>query len=156
MNRYLLTFLIAIPFTVSGAEPLYVQSAKARLMEQPSFTAPVLAEIEKGDAVDVEQTSDRWIRVKHGGVSGWVPSLLLSAQRPVEKISVLGEESNISGTARRRASAVITAGATRGLTADDRLRLDAQEVTNYGALRWVENIAVTEEQIDRFEREGKE
>lgn len=156
MNRYSLTFLIALPFTVSGAEILYVQSAKARLMEQPSFTAPVLTEIDKGDAVDVEQRSDRWIRVKHGSVSGWLPSLLLSAQKPVEKISVLDEESNVSGTARRRASAVITAGATRGLTADDRRRLDAQEVTNYAALRWIENIAVTEDDIDRFEREGRE
>lgn len=147
--------LVLVPFAATGAESLYVQSTKAKMMDQPSFSAKVVKEIEKGGKVDVQQKKERWVLVSHGKNSGWIASLLLSTQKPAEKITVLGDSgSAVSDNARRRASAVITAGATRGLTADDRRRADEEGAANYVALRWVENISVTDEQMARFESEA--
>lgn len=154
MKHPLLFALALLPLVASGAETLYVQSTKAKLMAQPSFSAASIKEIERGEKVSVEQKSERWIRVKHDNSSGWISSLLLSAQKPVKKITVLDDtEGGVSENARRRASAVITAGATRGLTADDRRRAGDEGSANYLALRWVENISVTDAQLAHFEAE---
>ena len=152
MRKYLLALLITSSFAVYGAETMYVQSAKAKLLENPTFTAKSIKELEKGDAVTVTKKQDRWIQVKQGSSSGWISSLLLSSNKPIDKISVLGDDSSVSDNARRRASAVITAGATRGLSADDRQRVGDSNTSNFAALRWVESISVSREQMAVFDK----
>lgn len=150
----LLIALALLPLAAFGNDTLYVQSTKAKLLEQPSFSAKTVKELVKGDKVTVQQKNDRWVRVTHGGIYGWISSLLLSAQKPVDKITVLDDaDGGIGGNARIRASAVITAGATRGLTADDRRRASDEGTANYVALRWVDNIKITDADIARFEAE---
>src|SRR5512139_3059080 len=100
VKHSLLIALAMLPLAAFGADTLYVQSTKAKLMEQPSFSAKTVKELGKGDKVTVQQKGERWILVTHGNTSGWISSLLLSPQKPVSKITVLDDaEGGVSDNA---------------------------------------------------------
>ena len=155
--RKLIFFACAVLFFASPAfgDTMYVQSAKAKLMESPSFKAGVVAELTKGTEVSVLETQKRWQKISAGSRSGWVSKMLLAKQPPLGKVSVfkVGSES-LEGKARRRASSVTTAGAARGLSADDRRRA-ASGGYDYFSLKRVEANNVTDAEIAAFISEGE-
>jgi hypothetical protein len=55
---------------------------------------------------------------------------------------------------RRRASAVVTAGATRGLTPQERERAHQQGLADYGALSRLEQMVIDTAQVEDFIRAG--
>jgi hypothetical protein len=154
----LLITLAAAPALCSAEEKLlYVQSAKATLMAEPAFGAASVAELERGTAVNELESRKRWLKVRVGKKSGWVSRFLLSAHPPLKKVTVLdeGEQKDIEKNARRRASAVTTAGAARGLSADERRRADDHNRADFHALERLEQIKVSAEELSRFAAEGE-
>lgn len=117
----------AVPATVFAAS-VYVKSAKAKILQSPRFDAPLVAEAGRGQELDLLKKSERWLNVALGADKGWVPELLVSEEPPKERQSLLetgGED--LTGKSRRRASAIATAGASRGLTEEGIRELTARE-----------------------------
>jgi hypothetical protein len=133
------------------AETFFVHSAKAPLFESAAFNSPRLQTLVKGDEVTILELQKRWVNVQFGDQQGWVPALLVNAEPPIDKVNLVGSDSiTIEGEARRRASAVATAGATRGLAEGD----GAQGLaSDYSELQLMEGIDVTDAQIDAFSAE---
>ncbi len=157
MKRTLLFAALMAASTLSAAETLYVQSNKAKLLETPQFNAPAVGELQKGNEVNVLQQQKRWVEVEYQGNSGWLSRFLLSDHPPLKKVTVLGdgETLKLEENARRRASAVTTAGAARGLSADDRKRSNSGDKSDYFALEKVENYKVEDKAVTEFIEQGK-
>lgn len=120
------------------AESLYIQSAKAPLFAEASFSSERLNELTKGREVVALDIQKRWVQVQVAGLTGWIPALLVNSEPPLNKVTLIGSEAvTLEGEARRRASAVATAGATRGLTneaASSNLGFDYSELQSMEAL----------------------
>jgi uncharacterized protein YgiM (DUF1202 family) len=141
MNRLLLALSMLLTVSVaSGADALYVQSAKAKIMSTPAFDATVLATADKGDALALVEKSGSWLKVAYRQHTGWVSALLVSDKPPRDKITVIKdvEDKAQKDNVRRRASASASAAAARGLRQDERARLSDEGQANYEALEKVE------------------
>lgn len=144
-------------FAMAGAqaEPGFVQSARAKLLQEPRFDAAVVALLEKGAPVDVRLQQGAWLRVATGAHGGWLPKLLVGSAPPRERVTVIDTEGQtIADEARRRAASATTAGAARGLTAEDRRRASAEFQVNYSALARIESVSVDPAAAFRFLDEG--
>jgi hypothetical protein len=98
----------------------------------------------------------RWVKVKIEGKEGYVPSLLLSTHPPFEKTVVIrAEDSEIKQGVRRRASSFSSAAAARGLTKEDRRRDDVEEGVDYVALKKMESLSLTADEVTQFTIGGK-
>lgn len=146
-----LTYLILIcVFFVSGvyADTLYVHSAKAPVFAEAAFNSQRLTELIKGVKVEALDVQKRWVKIETGDVTGWVPALLVNSDPPLNKVNIIGSETlTLEGEARRRASAVATAGATRGLAEgeqSDNLNFDYLELDE------MENIPINPEAVNNF------
>lgn len=153
------TLSLLLGLCVIGAamaeETLFVQGNNAALFAQPAFNAARTKEVARGDAVSANRMQGAWIQVDHQGDTGWLPKLLLSSRSPGEPVTAFtGERTAIEQGARRRASNVTTAGATRGLTADDRRRTGDFGQANYTDVEHMEGAGVNEQQAMAFLREG--
>lgn len=131
---------------------VYVQSAKAKIHEKPSFAAAQVTSVVKGTKLVVLEQSRRWYKVSAGDKSGWVSSMLVASYPPMNRVTVItDEQQDISQDARRRASAVTTAAAARGLTEDDRRRLGRSgELTDYRALEKLEAMMISNKELIDF------
>lgn len=148
-----LALLLALSSASVGAESLFVQSLKADLLEQPKFGAAAVKQLQKGDEVALLSAEGAWYKVNAGDKSGWVSRLLVAKHPPVERASILtGREDEAGREARRRASAVTTAGAARGLAAEQRRPED--KAPDYAALEAVERLDISQDEALRFLREG--
>ncbi len=154
---FITTLLTTSSLCFAEQNLLYVQSSKAKLMAQPKFSAEVIGTLQQGAVLEQVQHEKRWVQVIEGTHTGWVSSFLLSKQPPLKKISVLEnrEAQNLEESARRRASAVTTAGAARGLSADDRKRANAHNKADFLALERVEDFQVTTAEVKSFAQEGQ-
>ena len=148
--------LTASSLCLADEQQLYVQSLKAKLMTEPSFGAKVVGQLDKGTEVRLLESNKRWLKIESGTQKGWVSSFLLSKNPPLNKVSVLGntKTQELEQGARRRASAVTTAGAARGLSADDRKRTNSGDKSDYYALEQVEDFRLSEYDINKFISEG--
>jgi uncharacterized protein YgiM (DUF1202 family) len=147
--------LFSMAQTVSASTMLYVQSATAKLLQQPSFKAGLVVSVDKGVKLEVIETSGRWIKVKHNEQVGWVSKLLVSNTPPAAKPSLLqGRDEELEAKARRRASSSATAAATRGLRSEDRSRMSDEKHVDYEALQQVENVKVKKDEVEQFQQEG--
>jgi hypothetical protein len=126
---------------------------KAKLLASPAFGAEVVATAARGDALDVLEKGPAWRRVKWQGKAGWVANLVVAEKPPLRKITVLDAPGGgVEPEARRRASAVVTAGASRGFLADARGRASQAEASDYAALARVEAGTPSEQEVDEFLR----
>jgi hypothetical protein len=139
----------------AAGDKYFVQSKVAKLYQSKSFSSSVLSTLKQGDQVQVLKRGENWAQVKVGKLTGWVPVLLISDQRPVSHNSVLIEKHDaIKQNARRRASSTSVAGAARGLQGDDSDKPESLK-TDYPALQKVEKSSPSEKQVEQFMREGK-
>jgi hypothetical protein len=140
--------------TLCSAETAYIQSSQAKVYAEPRFDAAIIATLTKGAQVDTLQNRSRWQRISTGSVQGWVSTFLLAATPPLDKVSVLGDDNpQLANNARRRASAVTTAGAARGLTETDRRRISDSGM-NYVALDRLEKTTPSDSEVSHFIEEG--
>ena len=160
------TFLCAVllwgPAAAGEGVGVYVQSAKAKVYEEPSFEAPVRAVLDRGARLTVLERRGRWCLVERDEVHGWVPRILLGEHPPGPKVSPLEDEKaeNLVRKARKRASAAAAAGATRGLvSSESRQRGVGSEKPDWEGLKKMESFEVPEEEIEAFKKpleEGRE
>jgi uncharacterized protein YgiM (DUF1202 family) len=144
-------FILCILLIAASPNVVYVKSLKAKVMKEPSFKGAPLFTAEKGQKLSVVQKKGRWFNVSLDGKSGWVSSLLVGNQPPIEKVRIItGAGQDLSKDARRRASVATSAAAARGLTEDDRRRLGQKDAVNYHALNDVEAIVITESELAEF------
>lgn len=133
----------------------YVQSANARIWIGTSFVSKVIAEVGKGQKLESTGTEGRWVKVKFNGKEGYIPSLLLSTHPPLKRTEIIkAEDSDIKQGVRRRASSFTSAAAARGLTKEDRERGDIDEGVNFNALKKMESMAISDEEITQFMEGG--
>ncbi|MGA1868214.1 MAG: SH3 domain-containing protein [bacterium] len=148
------TFIISLFSSVLYAsDVLYVQSAKAKIYGSPQFNSRLVGEVKKGDTLEVIMTKDRWYRVKNGELRGWINSLCVSKNKPIDKITVIQDNPiDLENNARRRASTVTSAAAARGLTDEDRHRLSDKKEADYILLKELEEFAktITDQDIEKF------
>jgi len=134
----------------------YVQSANARIWAGASFVSKVIGEVGKGQMLTSTGTEGRWVKVKFNDKEGYIPSLLLSTYPPLKKTEIVkAEDSDIRQGVRRRASSFTSAAAARGLTKEDRERGEVEEGTNYIALKKMESMAISDDEITQFMEGGK-
>lgn len=134
----------------------YVQSHRAAVFEDPHFGAEPLDRLDQGMAVERLTTENSWHRIRIGDLEGWMPGMLLRKEPPTQRQSHVDEAAALESSARRRASAVTTAGAIRGVEENERLlddpnldieqllRLEAQKVEPEEALEFLEEGEETE------------
>lgn len=146
---------LSLTFSLSFAsEILYVQSLKAPLLSEPKLGSKELASVKKGESLKVIEKREGWFKVEYKNTQGWVSSLLLSNQKPMEKVSVFEEDKSLKETARRRASSYTTAAAARGLL-EDRARVSQKYMLDLSSIKWLEGIKIEEEEVLKFLEEGR-
>ncbi len=143
--------LALISTALWAGDTLYVQSVKAKLLDQPAFAGKTLATLSKGQLVEVLEQNGRWFKVRQGEVQGWLSALLVAPQPPLDKASVLkADDKRLTDKARRRASNQASAAATRGLREGDRSRASDETHANYQAVETMESKQVSEEEAALF------
>jgi hypothetical protein len=101
----------------------------------------------------VVEKGDGWTKVTAGSVTGWVNNLCIASSPPLDRVAVITNESaDIGDKARKRASTMTSAAASRGLTDSERKRLGEAGGKNFKSLMEVEKISgsVTEKELDTF------
>ncbi len=154
MTRLILVALLLLASTPALAESLFIQSAKAKLMDNPSFKGAVVATAEKGDEVALVERKDKWVKVSFKDKQGWVSALLVGTKPPADKVTIIkeGEDANQKESVRRRASSSASAAAARGLRQDDRARASDEGQTNYKDLEKMESNKVDAKAVDEFSK----
>jgi hypothetical protein len=144
----LATALLGLSF--AWADVVYVHSTQARILSTPAFNADVLSTVEQGSELLLLEQNKRWVKIQFQETQGWVSTLLVKSEPPIEKVRVIGSEDlTIEGTTRRRASEVATAGATRGLN-DSEDATSTGLLSDYPALFEMESIDIEANEIDSF------
>ncbi|MCP1727822.1 hypothetical protein J2T60_001822 [Natronospira proteinivora] len=154
--------LAALPFkplmaeTVAASEDgtVYVQTQGAALFEDPSFGGDPVARLAQGLEVRVLAEEDGWQRIRVEELEGWMPAMVLRDTPPTGRESHVDEAAELESSARRRASAVTTAGAIRGVEEDERLLDDPN--LNIEALRRMEELGASPEEALQFMSEEEE
>lgn len=137
------------------ADDLYVKSLKAKIYSAPSFNSTVVEVAKRGEVLKKLKRDKSWINVSYSGKKGWVSSYLLSKTPPMERVSVLKKSASIEKNARRRASAITSVAAARGLNEYSRVRKDKKSyAVDYDALDKMESINISENEALRFIEEG--
>ena len=154
--KKILFFLVVINFlagSVYAADVLYVQSVKAKLLNEAKFSSQAVGEVKRGDKLEVIKSEGRWYQVTTGVLTGWVNGLCVGENPPIAKISVIKENNvDLEDKARKRVSSFTSAGAARGLTPAERKRLSNQNPADYHSLHKLEELAgkITEHEIMEF------
>ncbi len=158
MKRYLkyAVIMLALMAVAAAPEVVYVHSVKAVIMSGPSLKEKPVLTAARGDKLTVIEQSGRWYKVEAKGKTGWVSSLLVRPEPPMKRQSVFTDsEEDLSKGSRRRASAVTSAAAARGLTAEERQRLGYDARVDYAALEKIESVDISTRELSRFLRERK-
>ncbi|MDA8101028.1 MAG: SH3 domain-containing protein [Nitrospiraceae bacterium] len=157
--RKIVFFSLVLALTAASAafaEDLFVQSSKAKVMQEPSFKSKLVAEVAKGQKFTVLGKQGSWVKVKSATAEGYVPALLLSPRPPMESVGLIkGGEGEIKDNVRRRASTMTSAAAARGLTAEGRKRAGAEESADYAALEKMESYSLSNDEVEKFMQGGK-
>jgi hypothetical protein len=145
--------LLVLPLTVFAADSVYIQSVKAKIMNEPNFKSGEVGVANKGDKLTVTEKGDGWIKVSSASLSGWVNKLCVSDSPPMDKIAlVTAESANLEEKSRKRASAMTSAAAARGLSDEDRKRLTEAGKADYRALIELERVGagISKADVDAF------
>ncbi len=151
-TRVCLAIAVWLMAAAAGAEEFrYVVSKKADLLLEPKFGTAVVITVAQGEKVAILEQQGSWLRVRHADARGWVSRLLVGPNPPMDKVSALDKIDDAATlNVRRRASDVTAAGATRGLTAEDRRRASQEDAADFDALARMEQWRVDDEEIAAF------
>lgn len=144
-------FLVLVAPPTLAEEFRYVLGKKADLLAAPEFGATVIGTAEQGSQLVFLEQHGSWIHVRRGTSRGWVARLLVGLAPPLKKVSALEKlEQTATLNARRRASEVSAAGATRGLTAEARRRANQEDAADFSALSRIEQWSISEQEVATF------
>lgn len=146
-----ISLIVSLFSAPTMAADMFIQSEQAKLMATPAFKGEVLLTLDKGTKVGSLKEEGRWIQVQSGESIGWISKFLLGNTPPLQnKVeTILDKTTSDPNQVRRRASTVTTAGAARGLTAEDRRR-NKEAGDNYQALESMEKATVSDEELNQF------
>jgi len=126
----------------------YVQTDRAAVFDEPSFGDDPVARLAQGLPVESLEQQDGWHRIQVEEVSGWMPGMVLRESPPTQRQSQIDDQAELDASSRRRASAVTTAGAIRGVEEDERLLDDPN--LDIEALRRMEELGASPEDAMQF------
>jgi uncharacterized protein YgiM (DUF1202 family) len=130
---------------------LYILSARAKLLSEPSFSSQSLDQISKGQKVETISKTNNWFKVKYRNQVGWLSRLSVSPHPPMKRVSLLAKgDKSIVNQSRLRSSAVSTTAAVRGLRSDGRSRVSSKSATDYQTLAKIEAFHVDKRELDQF------
>ncbi|MEK6748165.1 MAG: SH3 domain-containing protein [Pseudomonadota bacterium] len=154
MKKSLLIAVLALgPSIAMGAdEILYILSARANLLSEPSFKSAIVGSMTRGEKVVELDKNTNWFKVRYQDKEGWLSRLSVSPNPPMKRISLLAEDDQqLSQDARRRASTNTNTASVRGLRADgDRSRASDKDAVDYAALRTMEGMHVDDKDVQVF------
>lgn len=152
MKKILMSLCLALaPFGAHAESYLYILSAKAKLLAEPSFGAPIMESLTKGEKVVELEKNTHWFKVQHNDKVGWLSRLAVSPNPPMKRLTLLaGHDETLANESRRRASDLSTTAAVRGLREDERARLSDATSTNYEALSHVEALSIDDNEVLQF------
>ena len=152
MKKIIITLCLAMaPLWAHAEEYLYILSAKAKILSEPSFKAAVVDRVSKGQKVVELAKNNMWFKVRFKGQEGWLSRLTVSPNPPMKKVTLLAKEDDtLASEARRRASSQSTTAAVRGLRADERTRMSDSTATDYHALAMMESVSVDDAEVWQF------
>lgn len=154
MNKYILltAALLMVAGSVSADDKyLYILSARAKLLSEPSFKSESLDNISKGQKVETISKTNNWFQVKYRNQVGWLSRLSVSPHPPMKRVSLLAKaDSSMVNQSRKRASAVSTTAAVRGLRGDGRSRVSDQNATDYDTLAKIESMHIDNRELSQF------
>ena len=142
----------ALPWPIGLPTPsvYFVQSATAQVRSGPSFSAPVLGEVGRGERLFSFSETGSWVKVWFKWREGYVPAIVLAMHPPFPKAGVAkAAKESPRQMARRRLSAV-SAAPERGPVRPDQSRPPADEKAAYAALERAEALGATPEELARF------
>lgn len=142
----------AVTLNVQAEEFLYILSAQAKLLEQPSFGSTEVAHLTKGQKVVELEKNNHWFKVQFQDSVGWLSRLAVSPNPPSKRTSLLADASeNLVDNARMRASTAATTAAVRGLRADERARVtDKMSGQNFEAVANMEATQFSDSDVKTF------
>ena len=148
---FLFLIVLCVSLPVLAEDIRYIHGKSAKLFSEASFKADVIENIERGRAVNVIEEQKRWDKVQHNNHEGWVSKLQVKKKPPAQKASLLEKnEQDLSGTARRRASASAPTAAARGLRQDGDNTMDENAQSDFEALNKMENAKVSDQEALEF------
>lgn len=156
MRMHILLSIVALLLLSSpayAADNLYVQSKTAKLRLKPDFSSQVSGELKRGDILTHIKTDKGWHKVLHGKSEGWINSLVVSKNPPMQKVIVItGGEEELEKKSRRRASSITSAAAARGLSGADRKRLSDKTRADFQTLDELEvsSSKITSDDVEKF------
>jgi len=154
MKKLITLFAISLllPMTAMAEEYLYILSAHAKILSEPSFNASSVQNVTKGEKLVSLEKTNRWFKVTYKGKEGWVSRLAVSPHPPMKRVSrlVKVDADALQGESRRRASNVSTTAAVRGLRGEGRSRLSDGNQTDFEALASMEANNVTDNEALEF------
>jgi SH3-like domain-containing protein len=147
-----LTVLVAAVlavFVVLLAETVVVKVKTTAVRRDPKFTAPVVATIKAGDALEKLGTESGWVKVKtKAGVVGWLHSTAVEAR----KLNLTAMDK----TMRTQASASEASLAAKGFNkqVEDKYRA-SNAAADFAAVDAMEKVKPTAEELESFLKQGK-
>jgi len=138
--------------SIGHAENFYfVQSETAQIMSQPSFKSEIVTQVGFGEKLSATGKVGNWVKVMVGSKAGYISTLLVSNHAPMKKVGIVkADGAEIDQGVRRRASSYSSAAAARGLTKDDRKRADEEGKADYAAVKKMESVTITDDEVTRF------
>ena len=148
--------LLAALSTAHGQsdQVVYVRTPNTALHESPSGTAAVKTKLKSGTVLTVVASKDRWIEVTCDAGQGYVYGAKTAAEPPAIEDPLFDE----LGDASVASPEATTARGIRGLSKTATAHADRnEEVTpeHVAQLEKLENVEVSDEELDRFLRQGR-
>jgi hypothetical protein len=149
----LLLFIFALPY-LAEAKTLYLKSMRAKLLAGPKHGTKVVLQLKRGATLSEVKRDKKWVQVKIKSKTGWLPSILASSKKPMQRKSLLMKNVDISKNARKRASTFTSTAAARGLKANSDDVFNNLEGANFQAVKVMESTYVPFKVAIPFLRSG--
>ncbi|MFU8838595.1 MAG: SH3 domain-containing protein [Thiohalomonadaceae bacterium] len=154
ISMFVYAFFLFLLSPMAWAQILYVQSLEAKLLSEPKVNATELAKLERGTRVELIADNASWYQVRHENSEGWIFRYFVAEHPPLESAGPALSDELDREHVRRRASAVATAGATRGLGPEERNRAHEMGIADYHALNKMDALIIDGARLNHFVKTG--
>jgi len=147
----LLVLIFLAPIVSHADDVLYVMSKRAKILSSPAFGSTTIENVLKGEKLISIGKNTNWYKVKYGDKEGWLSRLSVSTHPPMKrKRRMASVDRKMQDNSRRRASAVSTTAAVRGLSHIDRSRVSSKDVMNFASLDQMEALEIADADVVAF------
>jgi uncharacterized protein YgiM (DUF1202 family) len=149
-------FLTGLYAQAAGAATVYVSTDTATLRNNQGVSAKVVAEVKRGQALEVLQQNGRWYYVAtHQGTQGWIYQYKVTTNSPESggnPLAILGGSSS-----RVAIGESSSASGIRGLNpvSERQARRRGMQNRNIQAVKDMESLSISPGELQNFWRTGK-